>query len=181
MKKDEITVPQPSDALLQKNLFSLLYSGNALIIFAVWTLIRSIIQQYFYQAGPGAQGALFAELPAALVIALAVLVLALSAVDLILKLFVGFSARAEGLGKHRKNTFIVLGIILVVLTILWLVGQFPLIPYYYHSDGLLRVIISLAVEVTVLFAELDVVLSAIRVRKLENVAAAQDEGSERGR
>ena len=160
MTKEEITVQRPTDVQLQKHRFSLICSGNALVTFAVWTIIRSIIQLYFYlQASPDVK-----NFTVWVVILIA---LVLGGVDLVLKLYVGLSARAEGYGKRKKSGYLILGILLAVVTVIWLIIQLPLASYYYRSDGLLHMLISLAVEATVLFAEVDLVVSALRVRRLE--------------
>ncbi len=162
MTKEEIISQSPEDVRLQKNRFSLLCSGNALITFTIWTVIRSLFQ-FSYQSDAGRENG-------SLMI-LAMIILASGIIDVALKLIVGISARAEGLGKHRKKTFIIPGIILIVFTLFSLINQGPLFFFYYYADeGLVSTLVSMAVEATVLFAELDLVISAINVRRIENAA-----------
>jgi hypothetical protein len=102
-----------------------------------------------------------------------VFIVVLDAIDLILKLYLGFSARAEGLGRKKKS-YIILGILLAVLSAYALVVWTLQIPILYPELGFtspelgfINLLVTLAVEATALFAILTLVISAIKVRKLE--------------
>jgi len=158
MTKDAITSQSPEEVRQQKYRFSLLCSGNAMILFALWAVVRTIIQ-FNYQGNIGAENAMFtAWIP---------MVLAAGIADTVLKLIVGFSARAESLGKRKKGIYIVLGIILAALTVLSMTTWFSVYLLLYENEGILGMIISVAVEITILYAELNLVVSAINVRKIE--------------
>lgn len=165
MTRDEIILQSPEDVLIQKNRFSLLCSGNALIIFTFWTIIRSIIQVYHILPENYHLGTVS-------LMTVALMVLASCSIDLVLKVFVGLSAKAEGRGKKKSSVYIVLGILLAVLTAMELITLTPSLTDERLNNSVLSVIISIAVDATVLFAELDLVVSAIRVRKIEKAAAA---------
>ena len=78
--------------------------------------------------------------------------------------------RQRGLFEGYSWT-IIPGIILIVFTLFSLINQGPLFFFYYYADeGLVSTLVSMAVEATVLFAELDLVISAINVRRIENAA-----------
>ena len=158
MTKDGIIAREQDDVRLQKYSFSMLSSGNAMILFALWAIIRTIIQLY-YQADTVIEGVPVASL--------ILPVMAAGATDAVLKFIVGFSARAEGLGRRKNSIYIVLGIILVAMTAVSLIIWISVISFFYKYDGLLGIIVSMAVEITVLYAELTLVISAIKVRKIE--------------
>ncbi len=158
MTKEGIITQSRDDVRLEKYRFAMLCSGNAMILFALWAIVRTIIQLY-YQADTVIEG-----VPVATLI---VPVMASGAVDAVLKFIVGFSARAEGLGKRKNNIYIVLGIILVAMSIISLIIWISVISVFYKYDGLFGIIVSMAVEITVLYAELTLVISAIKVRKIE--------------
>ena len=139
-----------------------------MILFSIWTVISTIIDVY-YRIGKwtGVKVSVWDVIAS---------VLAISCIELILMLVVGFFAIAEGRGKHRNGIYIVLGIIVTALAVYDLISYITMIPYFYESDGLLRVIISIAVEATVIYASLDLVISAIKIRKLLKGTGAQTSG-----
>lgn len=158
MTKEELTVQSPEDIRLQKYRSSLIASGGAMVLFALWTVIRSIVEIDSNLNYVGDQVSI-----QPLVTAIAVM----GIIDLVLKLYVGLSARLEGLSRKKKRPYLVLGIIIAALSIAWLIFMIVEFPTQYRLYGLVGPIINLAVEATVLFAALDLVISAIRVRKLE--------------
>ena len=161
MTKDEATVWSPKEARLQKFRFSLLCSGNATILFAIWTIVSSVLQLYTQTSFNGGNVPLFSVI---------VTVLLFGGVNMVLKLVAGIFARSEGLGKRKVKitVVIVLGIILSVLSVLTIISSFSALPYYYESEGIISVIIRVALDITVLYAELDLSVSAIMVKKLES-------------
>jgi len=147
------------DVLLQKCRFSLLASGKALILFSIWTVISASMEVYtLIHQSPEDQSVSFW--------AVAGVILAFNGIDLILKLIAGFTARAEGRGRYHHSILIVLGILVAALSVYNIISYLPLIPCFYENSGLLRVIITIAVEVTVIYAALDLVISAVKIRKL---------------
>ena len=151
--------------LLQKCRFSLLASGNAMILFAIWTVISTSIGLYYQINQNPEQSVSFW--------AVAGVILAFNGIDLTLKLIAGFTARAEGRGRYHHSVLIVLGILVAALSVYNIISYLPLIPCFYENSGLLRVIITMAVEVTVIYAALDLVISAVKIRKLSKEAETQ--------
>ena len=172
MTKDEITIQSAGDVRLQKSRFSLLCSGNALITFTAWIVVRSIIQFYFRTGTMEELGLLMSVI---------VPVIVFGAIDVVLKFIVGLSARAEARGKRKRGAYIVLGIILAAFTVFELISMLLSYSFYYETEGLLGMIVTMAVEATVLFAEVDLVVSAINVRKTEKEIAEKNaqKGGER--
>ncbi len=157
MTKEELTIQSPKDISLQKCRSSLIASGGAMVLFALWTVLRSIVQidQLNNIANSEALKPLITT------------VLVMSLIDLVLKLYVGLSARVEGFGRKRKRPYLVLGIIIAVLSLIWVIYMLVELPAAISLYGLLEPVVTLLVEATVLYAALDLVFSARKVRKLE--------------
>ena len=164
MTREEITFQSPEDVRLQKNRISLLCSANALILFAAWTVVRSIIQFYFHADAIRVSG-----VPQSMIL----MVVVFGGLDCVLKIIIGISGRAEARGTRKKSIYLVLGIILAACTVVELIYMIFSYSAIYASEGFLGLIITLAVEATVLFAEVDLIISAFNVRKLENAIAAR--------
>ena len=128
-----------------------------MVLFALWTVLRSIVQidQLNNIANSEALKPLITT------------VLVMSLIDLVLKLYVGLSARVEGFGRKRKRPYLVLGIIIAVLSLIWVIYMLVELPAAISLYGLLEPVVTLLVEATVLYAALDLVFSARKVRKLE--------------
>lgn len=157
MTKEELTIQSPKDISLQKCRSSLIASGGAMVLFALWTVLRSIVQidQLNNIANSEALKPLITT------------VLVMSLIDLVLKLYVGLSARVEGFGRKRKRPYLVLGIIIAVLSLIWVIYMLVELPAAISLYGMLEPVVTLLVEATVLYAALDLVFSARKVRKLE--------------
>ena len=159
MTKQELTIQSPEDISLQKYKSSLIASGGAMVLFAIWTVLRSVVQLDAILTSRADSAALMPMVSA---------LISLSVIDLFLKIYVGMSARQEGLGRKKKRPYLTLGIIIaavsVVSVLYMLFFEFPEAVRLY---GLIVPIVTMAVEVTVLYASLDLVISARKVRKLE--------------
>lgn len=164
MTKEELTIQSPKDISLQKCRSSLIASGGAMVLFALWTVLRSIVQidQLNNIANSEALKPLITT------------VLVMSLIDLVLKLYVGLSARVEGFGRKRKRPYLVLGIIIAVLSLIWVIYMLVELPAAISLYGLLEPVVTLLVEATVLYAALDLVFSARKVRKLEEEMGRRD-------
>lgn len=157
MTKAELTEQRPEDIRLEKYRSSLISSGGAMVFFALWTVIRTIVQ--IDSQLSARSGSVLTPMIAALV--------GVSVLDMILKFYVGFAARVEGLGRKKKRPYIVLGIIIAIVSVLSLVYMFVELPFVYKVSGPLGAIIALVVDATVFYVAMDLVVSALRIRKLE--------------
>ena len=158
MTKEELTIQSPENIRLQKYRSSLMASGGAMIIFSLWTLLRSFVQIEAKLNYRGDTEALKPWITAILIVGI---------VELVLMIYLGISARGEGMGKKKRRPYLVLGIIVAALSavsILYLIFDFQVECQVY---GVIGAIVTLAVEITFFYAALDLVVSAIRVRKLE--------------
>ena len=158
MTKEELTTQSPEDISLQKCRSSLIASGGAMAMFALWTVLRSIVQIDSELNKRADSDALRSLITVILVVGIA---------DLILKFYVGLSARREGLGKKKRRPYLILGIIIAGFSVLSLIYMLIQLPADCRLYGLLTPIISLVVEATVLYASMDLVISAKKVRKIE--------------
>ena len=158
MTKEELTVQSAEDVRLQKYRCSLISSGGAMVLFSLWTVLRSLVQ---IDAQLNYRGNSEALMP------LVTTIVVVGIIDLVLKLYVGLSARVEGLGRKKKRPYLILGILIACLSVLsvgYMLYQFPGDCKLY---GLLMPLVNLAVEATFLYAAMDLVVSAIKVRRLE--------------
>ena len=159
MTKEELISQSPEYIRLQKYRGSLIASGGAMVLFAVWTVLRSIVEIDSMLSHMGDTQKLNPLLTAIMIV---------GGIDLILKLYVGLSARREGMNRNRKRPYLILGIIIACLSVLSLIYMLFEFPVAYRLYGLAGTLITLAVEATVLYASMDLVFSALKVRKLEN-------------
>ena len=138
MTKDELIAQGPEDIRLQKYRFSLIASGSAMVLFALWTVLRSIVQ-IDSQLNKGDMETLK---------------------PLIITIL-------EGMGRNRKRPYLMLGIIIAILSVISMVYMLVEIPVDIRLNGVFSTIINLVVEATALYASLDLVFCAVKVRKLE--------------
>lgn len=120
--------------------------------------MRSIIQFYFHAGALRASGVLQPMI---------LMVVVFGGLDCVLKIIIGISGRAESRGIRKKSIYLVLGIILAACTVVELIYMIFSYSAVYASEGFLGLIVTLAVEATVLFAEINLIISAFNVRKLE--------------
>ncbi len=158
MTKDQLTTQSPEDIRLQKYRCSLISSGGAMVLFSLWTVLRSLVQ---IDAQLNYRGNSEALMP------LVTTIVVVGIIDLVLKLYVGLSARLEGLARGKKRPYLVLGIIIAGISLLSLVFILLELPTDIRMYGVLTPIITLVVEITVLYAAMDLVISATKMRRLE--------------
>ena len=169
----ENMAPQPDNSpeqeQLRKNRDMLVGSGTGVILFAIWSVVRTIMT-FFISAGPIASPSMEGDLEDVSGSWMAVFVLALIfflAIEVGLRLYIGLSARAEGKGKKKTVLYIVLACILIPIYIAGIVMSVINMPG--NERGVFDNIISLAVEITSVGAFIELVVSGIRVKKLQKL------------
>ena len=156
--KEEEMTQQARKRRLQYNLT---IAGNSVIAFGVWTLVKiglflSLVDDGVLLKVLSTQ---YAPLIIAIFVALAVMVL----IDLAIRAYVGYSARAEGLGKQKSPLYLfVAGISAIAsaafLIVVALIVSFALEP--------LTIIIPFAIESTAIAALVLVIYSSIGLRRM---------------
>lgn len=147
----------------------LIISGTGTIVFGIWSILKIIIN---YSTDIGSLIHLFDNVETgALFRVIAYFFFALMiSTDLGLRLIIGMSARSEGMGRKRRYVYIILaGILAFISAVLFLI----LIVRLILSGNILTTIVSLFVEGTSLFALIELIISAIMVKKLTREAGRQ--------
>ena len=148
-------------------------SGTAVALFGVWSVVKTIL---FAFLGPSnmnipkdtanpMEEALSKMNPADLeIFVLIVLGIALvvMVVDLALRLYVGFSARAEAKGKKKSVVYLVFVVISLILSVLSVIS---LLQTTYVTSPL-DSIASIVVEATSAFSLISLFVASVRLRKL---------------
>ena len=176
---------QPDDIKIRKYRDILVTGGLALIAFGIWTVFRSVLEVSKYLGnllnGMTYEGLSEAEVKMiretiadrSLLYGALGLAILLMAIDLAVRIYVGFSARAVGLQKKKKNgkerngiVWIILGFLLVVIGIYSLISQLLAADVILKQYSVLYFVIQLFVEMTSLVITAELMITGIRLRRL---------------
>ena len=154
---------------LRKTEDKLVIDGIGVIIFDVWTVIKVMLLFWVneYKPGTNPEEALnFIPLWA-----LALVLLVLSGLIVSPRLYIGFSAIAEGKGKCKKSGYLfVAGLIITINIGMYIVAAvyqgMNLESFQLSADGILTMVIDL----TSLAIPIEMIVSARKVRRLRNWA-----------
>ena len=188
---------EPDEIKLRKFRDTLVTGGFAIIAFGIWTVIK-IIMEAFTILQPMIGSLSFEGLSqleteqlqamiedGSLFHLLLFTILGFLIVDLIVRIYVGYSARAIGLqkktrsGKKRSGiVWLIFGIILVSIGIYSLVITLSDTSEILQEHSIIYYVISLFVDVTSLFVTAEVIITGFRFRvlskKQENIEEVQD-------
>ena len=155
---------------LRRNQDTLFIIGTGVIAFGFWSVIKTCLYSAF-QTEEALGGAPDPSVQAASYIGTALFL----AVDLCIRLYIGLSARAMGRDKKQGSAFIVLAALLAafsaaIFVVIVLVLKTGLVRL---EDMGVDLLISLVVEFTSVATLLDLVFSAVRVKRLKKTLAEQ--------
>lgn len=150
---------------LRRSQSNLRILGTGVIAFTLWVVLKSaLVLLLVSDRAPQTDGA--AEMTAGAWVFVAVL-LSVAVLLVLLRLYLGFSARAEGMGKPRGRTYVVLAfvffsfqILLFVLTLL------QLLIAGLMEQSLLEFAASLLLEISSMVTMGEMAFTAVKVRKL---------------
>ena len=133
-------------------------SGLGVIIFGLWTVLKTILLLFL-------QEAMVDDLPDGLFyrVLFFTLIGGVLLIDFLIRLFVGLSARAEGLGKTKGYGYIVVAILIAIASLVSLV----LIFFDTADRSILELIVSFIVEATSMIATVELLVAAFTVKKLK--------------
>ncbi len=151
---------------LRKHETTLLISGMADVAFGAWSLIKAVLYVFLNKKELMEQLPEDANGPIIYVV-IAAAVLFVAAVDCALRLYVGFSARAEAKGKEKGRGYLIAAFVLIALLVVSLVTSVWNDSYTVSSD--FHMPVSLLLDFTSLFALTETRLAAVRVRKLKKL------------
>lgn len=175
---------------LRRNRSTLSVVGLGVIAFGAWSVVKTILIFVLRVGDPLANAILADSLPPQVfrTIFYAVIVLMLAS-DLLLRLYVGLSARKVGFGGKKGSAYIVLACLLAVMSIYGSVytalhiggteaAETPASSKEYQIDlseaeAADNTVVSVIVEVTASVTLIELIVAAVRVRQLEQKAAEQ--------
>lgn len=167
----EKTTPKPdnaADSAALRHYRDLLRgSGTGVIMFAVWSLLRTVMT-FIISRNTGIDMFLTTDAEGApeldmLPVMIAIFIFII-AIELGIRLFVGLSARAEGKGRKKSMLYIIIACIMIPIYIAAIV--FGIISATGGTMNVLDTVISLCVEVTSVLAYIELVVSGIKVKRL---------------
>jgi hypothetical protein len=185
---------ESNDVKIRKFKDTLVTGGFAIIAFGVWTVIKGIMESFTIlkpMIGSISLGD-FTEAQAeqikamiednSLFYTLFFMVLAFLCVDLVIRLYVGFSARAIGLEKKKKNgkersgiIWLIFGIILGGISVYSLVFTIVDTRDILQVHSIMYYVVSLFVDVTSIYVTTEVIVSGFRLRYLEKKQKENEE------
>ena len=133
-------------------------SGLGVIICGLWSCLKTILLLFL-------QDGLLKDLPEETlyrVIFFAILG-GLLLIDVLLRLYVGLSARAEGFGKKKGYAYIVLAILLAIFSLISVVMLFMDMK----ETSISELVVSVIFEATSLIATIELLVAAFTVKKLK--------------
>jgi hypothetical protein len=132
-------------------------SGLGVIAFGLWSVLKTILLFVFREE---ALAALPDDVLTRVIFFVIVGVLLLT--DFAIRLFIGLSARAEGLGKKKGYAYLVFAVLLALAS----AASVAAIFFDTGTTSILEIIVSVIVEVTSLVAVIELIAAAIHVKRL---------------
>ncbi|MBQ6622945.1 MAG: hypothetical protein IJH75_08915 [Mogibacterium sp.] len=168
----------PEDIRIRRARNLLIIVGTGIIALGAWSFAKSVLllltdraSLYALAAETAAQDGVFSEQTAYGII-LAVILLA-TLLDISVRLYVGRSAIAEGMGRKRSRLYILLTCIMILFSLLLLI--FGIATFFFKADGQQAEgsVSFIIIELTSLIMMSEMVVSAVRVRKHRSQEASQ--------
>lgn len=133
-------------------------SGLGVIIFGLWSVLKTILLLFMKEG-------ILSEIPDdTFVRVMFFLILGgILLVDVLIRLYVGLSARAEGFGKKKGYGYVVIAILMALASLTSLV----LIFFDSNEQSLWELIVSVIVEATSLVVTIELLVAAFTVKKLK--------------
>ena len=158
---------------LRKNQNILAISGLAVIAFGLWSILKTVVSILLIK---GDDGKSLLSDPEGLKI-LSVVLIAVGIVMLIefgLRVYIGLSARAESHGKKKTVLYLILVIPLIIYSGFGVAGLFRT----GFTEDILNTIVSILVELTSLFALVELFIRGIRVKQLKKQIEKETQAAE---
>lgn len=149
----------------------LISSGTGVIMFAVWSVVRTLLNFTLLRKN---NDDIFSEISAetgmrpdggVILGASIAIVLAVLAVEVGLRIYVGLSARAEGKGKNKGNAYLVIAFIMIPIYISGIIMS--IVNVATAKGSVVDMTVTVIVEITSLFAYIELALSAVKLKKMK--------------
>lgn len=133
-------------------------SGLGVIIFGLWSVLKTILLLFMKEG-------ILSEIPDDTFVRVMFFVIlgGILLVDVLIRLYVGLSARAEGFGKKKGYGYVVIAILMALASLTSLV----LIFFDTNEQSLWELIVSVIVEATSLVVTIELLVAAFTVKKLK--------------
>ncbi len=167
------------DKLLRRNENTLVIVGTGVILYGLWSVVKTLflaLQELHRQSMDSSVLAMMQpfspEIAKTVFFLLGVLLLViLLAADILLRLYVGLSARAEGFGRKKKGYgYLVIAALMAVASVTTLVAAVISIPS--SLDTIEDKIVTIIVELTSCITMTEMIISALKVKKLRKESEA---------
>ena len=136
---------------------TLVILGNGVIVFGLWTFAKTLLSWFLNPAYFSQQTDQTIS-----VLVFNIMVVIVLVMDLLLRLFVGLSARNAGLGKRTNIVYVGAAVILLLLNVLSTGG----IMYQFTAAGerTFDSIITLIISITSMIILLDLIVASVKVK-----------------
>lgn len=133
-------------------------SGLGVIIFGLWSVLKSILLLFMKEG-------ILSEIPDDTFVRVMFFVIlgGILLVDVLIRLYVGLSARAEGFGKKKGYAYVFIAILMALASVASLV----LIFFDTNDQSIGELIVSVIVEATSLVVTIELLVAAFTVKKLK--------------
>ena len=155
------------DAKIRRLEVNLVTMGTGVAVFGLWTIIRCALTLFVFD--DQIEGLVPAEMKLAVYIVVGVIVAVIS----LIQIYVGFSARGEGKGKHKSVVYLVFAGIGLFIDI---VVSVPQIPALFTENDWVTGAATLIVEFTSIVCTLIMMTSGIRLRKIKKSMSPELKG-----
>lgn len=149
---------------LRRRRSELLTLGFGIISFGVWSVLKTYL--YTWVDPIFTEIDVAEEYKTAAAILAYVMITVILAMDLGLRLYVGMSARAEGLGKKKGRAYIVVASVMLVISIVLWLASLGYVQSKAENDTLMDYIVSMVVDLTSIAILARLVYNAVKVRQL---------------
>lgn len=146
----------------RENLVSI---GTGISLFGIWTVIRIIMTVILERETMISETQNYTDAGAGLIVALLCIIMAiLSLMILSIHLYIGLSARKEGLGGKKRTGYLIATGLFILLYCIGITAEIVTFQETFKSipEGAVTVLI----DITVLITLAELMLNAVRVRKL---------------
>ena len=149
---------------LRRRRSELLTLGYGIIAFGLWSVLKTYL--YTWVDPIIGEADVTAENRTAAVIVAYIMITMVLAVDFGLRLYVGMSARAEGMGKKKGRGYIIVAALMLLISVLLWFLSLGYIQSRAENDSLMDYIISMVVDLTSIAILARLVYNAVKVRQL---------------
>ena len=151
---------------IRRNQNNLVILGTGVLAFGAWTVIRSLAL-YLIQRSEIERmvaSAVPEDLAAMVMAAMTGIIVVVLAIDLIFRIIVGFSARAEGKGRKKHAIYLAAAVLLIVIHAISIGTGIAAI--FADPEGIVESIIGAVIDFTSAITLVQLIMASVRLRKL---------------